>query len=280
MVSAWRVSLDLDFTGRGGNQWLAPRLMLAASAVLISGPASVSNFQEEPLEITMFNSLSWPPGILPPPSATEKKKKKAGGWKEERRGGWKRRGRENKMVLVRFNVCLPLFPPLLVFHIRRGDLWAVGLAPFLAAPGVLGWRRAGWKLPGSRIQHCLLGSVPGGTAEPRFTAVCRAHCRDSSVSAGHRTHKPGTERIRLSHSGLRHSATSRPFIPSALPCTSLNKEPQKAVWGAREGKSSFSAGFGRAGPVWSSVGSSGGDTQCPQSKGFQRKSSESGPAWH
>lgn len=73
MVSAWRVSTDLDFTVRGGNQWLAPRLMLAAAALLISGPASVSNFQEEPLEITMFNSLSWPPGILPPPSATEKK---------------------------------------------------------------------------------------------------------------------------------------------------------------------------------------------------------------
>lgn len=72
-VFAWRVTIDLDFTIKKGNQWLAPSLTLAASAVLISGPASVSNFQEEPLEITTFNSLSWPPGILPPPSATEKK---------------------------------------------------------------------------------------------------------------------------------------------------------------------------------------------------------------
>lgn len=84
--------------------------MLAASAIPISGPASVSNFQEEPLEITTFNSLSWPPGILPPPSATEKKKQGVG----RRRGeeGGREEGRENKMVLVRFNVCLPLFPCL------------------------------------------------------------------------------------------------------------------------------------------------------------------------
>lgn len=116
-MSAWRVSTDLDFTVRGGNQWLAPRLMLAAAAVLISGPASVSNFQEEPLEITMFNSLSWPPGILPPPSATEKKNQGVG----RRRGeeGGREGGRENKMVLVRFNVGLPLFPPACLPHPQR-----------------------------------------------------------------------------------------------------------------------------------------------------------------
>lgn len=36
------------------------------------------------------------------------------------------------------------FSPLLICHIRRGDLWLVGLASFLAAPTilVLGLRRA------------------------------------------------------------------------------------------------------------------------------------------
>lgn len=109
IVSAWRVTIDLDFTIKKGNQWLAPSLRLAASAVLISGPASVSNFQEEPLEITMFNSLSWPPGILPPPSATEKKQ---GVGRRRVEEGGREEGRENKMVLVRFNVRLPLFPCL------------------------------------------------------------------------------------------------------------------------------------------------------------------------
>lgn len=65
--------------------------MLAGSAVLISGPASVSNFQEEPLEITTFSSLSWPSGILPPPSATENKKQGAG-----RKRGEGRRVEEKK----------------------------------------------------------------------------------------------------------------------------------------------------------------------------------------
>lgn len=84
--------------------------MLAGSAVLISGPASVSNFQEEPLEITTFSSLSWPSGILPPPSATENKKQGAGRRRAEE--GGREKGRGNKMVLVRFNACLPLFPYL------------------------------------------------------------------------------------------------------------------------------------------------------------------------
>lgn len=85
-VSAWRVTINLDFTIKKGNQWLAPSPPLAASAILISGPASVSNFQEEPLEITTFNSLSWPPGILPPPSATEKRSRRSEGgegWRVE-----------------------------------------------------------------------------------------------------------------------------------------------------------------------------------------------------
>lgn len=104
--------VTVDFTISKGNQQLAPSLTLAASAVLISGAASVSNFQEEPLEITMFNSLSWPPGILPPSSATARK---AGGWKEE---GASEEGRENKMVLVRFKVCLP-FSPAYMPHPQR-----------------------------------------------------------------------------------------------------------------------------------------------------------------
>lgn len=74
--------------------------MLAASAVLISGPASVSNFQEEPLEITTFNSLSWPPGILPPPSATEKKKKERGLEEGEGRRVEEEKGEQNGTCMI------------------------------------------------------------------------------------------------------------------------------------------------------------------------------------
>lgn len=177
--------------------------MLAASAVLISGPASVSNFQEEPLEITTFNSLSWPPGILPPPSATEKKKKKKnGGWRKERGGEWKRR-RENKMVLVWFKVCLSLFPWLYAtsaevkyrwwFWPRSCELWQQGCW-LRSAPGWL-------EFPSEWLQAALLGSLPRSrTGETgRFTALCKSNCswhswhRGTSGHLKHKSYRKGNE---------------------------------------------------------------------------------------
>lgn len=124
-------------------------------------------------------------------------------------------------------MCASSFSLLVVFHIRRGDLWTVGLAPFLE------WRGAGWKLPVSGIQA-------GEQNRPRdLQHSAEQRAADSGVTAGHLTHKPSTDRHGLSQKCFGHLATSRRFIPSALPCTSLNSEPQKAVWAVREREEQF-----------------------------------------
>lgn len=156
-------------------------------------------------------------------------------------------------------MCASPFSPRLVFHIRRSDLWTVGLAPFLE------WRGAGWKLPVSGIQ----AGEQNRPQDLQHSAEQRA--ADSRVTAGHLTHKPSTDRHGLSQKCFGHLATSRRFIPSALPCTSLNSEPQKAVWAVREREEQFLRVFLAC---VCSVGSSGGDTQRSQSKGFQRKPSK------
>lgn len=175
--------------------------MLAASAVLISGPASVSNFQEEPLGITTFNSLSWPPGISPPPSATEKKKKnqKNGGWKEER-------GREEgktKWYLYDLR-CASLFSPDYMPHPQRWNIdGGFGLVPVRSSNRSDGWGvpRAGWNFPVSGLQAALLGSLPRSRTGQtwRFTALCKANCswhswhRGTSGHLKHKSYRKGNE---------------------------------------------------------------------------------------
>lgn len=160
------------------------------------------------------------------------------------------------------------FSPLLVCHIRRGDLWMVGLASFLATPTGAGFEESWLEIPCERDPGVSAGEPSRKHSRPRdLQRSAKQIAPDTRVTPGHLTHKPGRERHGVSQKWLSHLATSRRFIPSVLPSRSLNCQPQKAVWGVREGKSSFSEGFGKAGPVRCCVGSSGGDTPCSQSKG-------------
>lgn len=141
--------------------------MLAASAVLISGPASVSNFQEEPLEITTFNSLSWPPGILPPPSATEKKKKKRTGV-GGRRGEESGRGEGRTKWYLYDLRCASLFSPDYMPHPQRWNIdGGFGLVPESSGNRGAGWGvpRAGWNFPVSGSRQLCWGAFPGAGQE-------------------------------------------------------------------------------------------------------------------
>lgn len=150
----------------------------------------------------MFNSLSWPPGILPPPSATEKKKQGV----ERRSGEESGRGEGKTKWYLYGSMRASPFSPAYMPHPQR---WYIdggfGLIPVCSNNTDAGFEESPGLAGNSRCRRPCWGAFPEAEQTRRFTALCKANCSWHSwhrVTCGHLSHKSNRKRdVALPRSG-------------------------------------------------------------------------------